>query len=82
MKIKDELIKRNLYFESKKGKSFKVRLYKAAMNYDLWCKGKILDEKDVKDINEFTGKEEWDREIDWFNAFEEADETERLYIKT
>jgi len=81
MKIKDELIKRNLYFESKKGKSFKVRLYKAAMNYDLWCKGKILDEKDVKDINEFTGKEEWDREIDWFNAFEEADETERLYIK-
>jgi len=40
MKIKDELIKRNLYFESKKGKSFKVRLYKAAMNYDLWCKGK------------------------------------------
>ena len=81
MKIKDELIKRNLYFESKKGKSFKVRLYKAAMNYDLWCRGKILDEKDVKDINEFIGKEEWDREIDWFNAFEEADETERLYIK-
>ena len=51
------------------------------MNYDLWCRGKILDEKDVKDINEFIGHEQWDREIDWFDAFEEADEKEKFYIK-
>jgi len=37
--------------------------------------------KDVKDINEFIGHEKWNREIDWFDAFEEANEKERLYIK-
>jgi len=79
--IKEELIKRNLYFKVKKEKSFKVRLYKSAMNYTYWCMGKILEEKDIKDINEFTGKEKWNHEVEWFDAFEEADEKEKLYIK-
>ena len=45
MKIDEALRKQNLYFESNKGKSFRVRLYKAAVNYTLWCKGKILEER-------------------------------------
>ena len=51
------------------------------MNYTYWCMGKILEEKDIKDINEFTGKEKWNHEVEWFDAFEEADEKEKLYIK-
>ena len=45
--LDEALRKQNLYFESNKGKSFRVRLYKAAVNYTLWCKGKILEEKDL-----------------------------------
>ena len=79
--IKEELIKRNLYFKVKKEKSFKVRLYKAAMKYTYWCMGKILEEKDIKDINEFIGSEKWNHQVEWFDAFQEADEKEKFYIK-
>jgi len=61
--------------------SFKVGLYKASVNYDLWCKGKILEDRIIKDIKEQTGEVEWDSSINWVDAFKEADEREVLYIK-
>lgn len=81
--IKEELQKRDLYFQSNKGKSFRVMLYNASVNYDLWCKGKILEEKEVKDIKEYIGKdvEHWDPGINWYEAFEKADMKEKTYIK-
>jgi DNA helicase-2/ATP-dependent DNA helicase PcrA len=81
--IKDELRERNLYYQSNKGKSFAVRLYNASVNYNSWCRGKILDEKEIKDITEYTGVEidKWNPEIDWFEAFKEANFDEREYIK-
>jgi DNA helicase-2/ATP-dependent DNA helicase PcrA len=50
-----ELRKRNLYYETNKGKSFKVRIYNASVNYNSWCRGIELEEKEIKDIVEFTG---------------------------
>jgi len=78
-----ELRKRNLYYETNKGKSFKVRIYNASVNYNSWCRGIELEEKEIKDIVEFTGlqQEQWDKNISWFDAFKETDYKEREYIK-
>ena len=81
LKIDVELKKKNLFFETNKGKSFKVGLYKASVNYDLWCRGKILEDRIIKDIKEYTGEVEWDSAVNWVDAFKEADEREILYIK-
>ena len=81
MKVDKELRKKNLFFETNKGKSFKVSLYKAAMNYDLWVKGKILEDKVIKDIQEYTGEVKWDSMTGWYEAFTLASEKDKLYIK-
>ena len=80
-KIKDELIKRNLYFESNKGKSFRVTLYKAALNYTEWQVDGEVDEKDMKDIISFIGEEPQNKNVDWFDAFKKAKENEKNYIR-
>jgi superfamily I DNA/RNA helicase len=82
-KMTDELRKRNLYYETNKGKSFKVLLYNASVNYNSWCRGIELDEKEIKDIKQFigSGPEAWNKDIDWFDAFKEADLDEKEYIK-
>ena len=81
--ITKELRKRNLYFKSHRDKSFSVRLYNASVNYNSWCRGIELDEKEIKDIEEFIGapKKEWNSNVEWYDAFEEADLSEREYIK-
>jgi hypothetical protein len=74
-----ELRKRNLYYETNKGKSFKVRIYNASVNYNSWCRGSVLEEKEIKDIIEYTGLEQdkWNKNINWFDAFKNADQKEK-----
>jgi DNA helicase-2/ATP-dependent DNA helicase PcrA len=83
IKMIKELRKRNLYYQTNKGKSFKVLLYNASVNYNSWCRGIELDEKEIKDVKQFigSGPEKWNKNIDWFDAFEEADLDEKEYIK-
>ena len=76
-----ELVKRNLYFETKKGKSFKVRLYKAAVNYTRWTMGENLETHEIKDIQDFTGAEKWDTKEAWYEAFTQAADLEVTYIR-
>jgi superfamily I DNA/RNA helicase len=78
-----ELRKRNLYFQTSKGKSFSITLYNASVNYNSWCRGIELDEKEVKDIVGFIGapQDKWNKNVEWFDAFEEAKLSEREYIK-
>ena len=78
-----ELRKRNLYYQTNKGKSFTVRLYNAIVNYNSWQRGKVLDEKEWKDIEEYIGlkMEDWNFELDWFDAFENAKMEEKKYKK-
>jgi len=80
-KIKEELKKKNLFFETSREKSYKVKLYKAAMLYTDWVNKKILQEKEEKAIQEYLGDNHFDRTKDWFEQFIEADEKEKLYIK-
>jgi len=81
--IAKELRKRNLYFKSHRDKSFVVRLYNASVNYNSWCRGIELDDKEIKDVEEFIGapQKEWNSNIEWYDAFEDADLSEREYIK-
>ena len=83
IKMTKELRKRNLYYYTNKGKSFVVRIYNASINYNSWCRGIELEEKEIKDIEEYTGvkQNEWDNTVDWFDAFKEANLDERQYIK-
>jgi superfamily I DNA/RNA helicase len=83
IKMTKELRKRNLYYYTNKGKSFIVRIYNASVNYNSWCRGIELDQKEIKDIEEYTGvkQNEWDNTVDWFDAFKEANLDERQYIK-
>ncbi|MAP75509.1 MAG: hypothetical protein CMK80_00300 [Pseudomonadales bacterium] len=81
IKIAEELKKKNLYYETNKGKSFAVTMYKAAMNYEFWIRHQELEDKIIKEIKEYTGDVEWNKNKDWFDAFVEADEKEKLYIK-
>ena len=83
IKMTKELRKRNLYHYTNKGKSFVVRIYNASINYNSWCRGIKLDEKEIKDIEEYTGlkQNKWDNTIDWFDAFKKADLSEKEYIK-
>ena len=83
VKMTKELRKRNLYYQTIKGKSFTVRLYNASVNYNSWCRGSVLDEKEIKDIVEYSGEtqDKWNKEVEWFDAFKEASLKEREYIK-
>ncbi len=83
LKMKTELKKRNLYYETNKGKSFTVRLYNASVNYNSWCRGIPLEEKEIKDIKEYIGEEQdkWNKDVEWFDAFKEASLKEREYIR-
>jgi superfamily I DNA/RNA helicase len=83
VRMTKELRKRNLYYETNKGKSFKVRIYNASVNYNSWCRGSVLEEKEIKDVIEYTGLEQdkWNKNINWFDAFKNADQKEKEYIK-
>ena len=73
--------KKNLYYQSNKGKSYKVRLYKAAKLYTEWTKGKILDEKEEKECKDFMGNEHFNRTKNWYDVFVAASEKDIRYIR-
>ena len=52
----EELKIKNLYYETKKGKSYDARLYKSVLNWTRWNKGEsitLMECKDVFDYLEF-----------------------------
>ena len=83
-----------IYFEYKKRKSYKTRLYAAVQNYTRWTKGSKLSISECKDLFEYFGKEfpeKEERMYDlkefgyshtqrWFEVFETEPE-DSLYIR-
>jgi superfamily I DNA/RNA helicase len=49
-------------------------------NYTEWCKGKELSEAEVKDIKSYTGEVEWNKKVNWFQAFKLADDEDKEYL--
>ena len=81
LEIMKDLKKRNLYYQSNKGKSFKVSLYKAAKLYTDWTKGKILTEQEEKEVQEYIGDGHFQRDKKWYDNFTNASEKEKRYIR-
>ncbi len=49
IKIAEELKKKNLFYETNKGKSFAVTMYKNAMLYEDWVRHQELEDKVIKE---------------------------------
>jgi superfamily I DNA/RNA helicase len=77
LKIEDSLREKGLYFESNRGKSITVSLYKAVKNYERWRKGEELSEEDKNDIKGYIGNVRWNKKENWFDAFALADKDEQ-----
>jgi len=69
-----------IYYQTKKGKSYSVKLYKAIINYTRWSKGEELTENEMKDVKEYTG-ESMNQSLTWFEAFEKAPREQVNYIR-
>ena len=81
LELMKELRKKNLYYQSNKGRSYNVRLYKAAKLYTDWTKGKILEDKEEKECKDFMGDEHFNRKLNWYDVFVVAPEKEIRYIR-
>ena len=77
LKIEDSLREKGLYFESNRGKSITVSLYKAVKNYERWRKGEELTEEETNDIKGYIGNVRWNKKENWFDAFALADKDEQ-----
>ena len=75
--LAEVLREQGVYYQTKKGKSFKVGIYKAARNY---TRNQMLTEAEMKEIKEYTGGKEPDSRP-WFEAFVNAPHEEISYIK-
>ena len=78
--IMKDLRRKNFYYQSNKGKSFKVGMYEAAAAYTKWTMGEILNEKDINAVKEFIPSGKWDAKVPWYDKFI-ADQKEILYLR-
>ena len=78
--IMKDLRRKNFYYQSNKGKSFKVGMYEAAAAYTKWTMDEILNEKDINAVKEFIPSGKWDAKVPWYDKFI-ADQKEVLYLR-
>jgi DNA helicase-2/ATP-dependent DNA helicase PcrA len=78
--IMKDLRRKNFYYQSNKGKSFKVGMYEAAAAYTKWTMDEILNEKEINAVREFIPSGKWDAKVPWYDKFI-ADQKEILYLR-
>jgi superfamily I DNA/RNA helicase len=78
--IMKDLKSKNFYYQSNKGKSFKVGMYEAAQAYTKWSKKESLDDREISAIKEYIPDGKWDNKIPWYDKFV-ADQKEILYLR-
>ena len=78
--IMKDLKRKNFYYQSNKGKSFKVGMYEAAVAYTKWTMNELLDEKEISAVKEFIPTGNWDVKVPWYDKFV-ADQKEILYLR-
>ena len=82
LSIMEELRRKNIYYQSNKGKSFAVALYKAAVSYTKWKMFEPIEQTEINDINEYIlHSGDWSRDKEWYDVFHQADHQEVLYIR-
>jgi len=80
LKIEKDLRRKNLYFESNRGKSISVSLKKAIKNYELLQQNVPLEDKYIKEIKEYAGTEELDLNKNWYDAFQNVVQENKDYL--
>ena len=75
-----DLKNKNFYYQTNKGKSYRVGLYKAAEAYTKWCMEGALDEKEIAEIRDYIPNGDWDAKVPWYDKFTE-DQKEILYLR-
>ena len=75
-----DLRRKNFYYQSNKGKSFKVGMYEAAAAYTKWTNDEVLNEKEINSIKEYIPNADWDAKIPWYDKFI-TDQKEILYLR-
>ena len=78
--IMKDLRRKNFYYQSNKGKSFKVGMYEAAAAYTKWTNDEVLNEKEINSIKEYIPNADWDVKVPWYDKFI-ADQKEILYLR-
>ena len=77
-----ELKRKNIYYQSNKGKSFTVGIYKAALAYSKWSIGEDIDSNEVEDIKDYIPDSKfWKKEKNWYEVFTAANQQEVIYIR-
>ena len=80
--IMQELKRKNIYYQSNKGKSFTVGIYKAALAYSKWSIGENIDSNEVEDIKDYIPDSKfWKKEKNWYEVFTAANQQEVIYIR-
>ena len=80
--IMEELRRKNLYYQSNKGKSFIVGIYNAAVAYTKWKTEEALEPSEINDIKDYTPDSKfWDKNKEWYDVFTAAPHKEVLYIR-
>ena len=78
--IMKDLKRKNFYYQSNKGKSFKVGMYEAAAAYTKWTNDEVLNEKEINSIKEYIPNADWDAKVPWYDKFI-TDQKEILYLR-
>ena len=78
--IMKDLKNKNFYYQSNKGKSFKVGMYEAAAAYTKWSMDEILNEKEINAVKDYIPTGSWDVKVPWYDKFV-ADQKEILYLR-
>jgi superfamily I DNA/RNA helicase len=81
LEIMKDLKRKNFYYQSNKGKSFKVGMYEAAAAYSKWKMGEILNEKEVSAVKDYIPNGKWNDKKNWYDIFS-ADPKEILYLRS
>jgi len=80
--IMEELRRKNLYYESNKGKSFTVGIYKAAVAYTKWRTEEALEATEINDVRDYIPNAKfWNKDKEWYDVFTAAPHKEVLYIR-
>ena len=79
--IMQDLESKGIYYQTKKGKSYGVKLYKAILNYTKWTNGLDLTENESKDIKDYTGDKVWSKDLFWYEIFDKVSLDQKNYIR-
>ena len=73
---------KGIYYETKKGKSYNVKLYKSILAHIRYISGEDITELEMKDLKDFADEKDLqDKSLKWYEVFSKGSILERNYIR-